>query len=145
MNHGDAAPLSADGIVPASFFSRGARLLQKKKKKYISTLPFFLLWHFMPRRQRSVSPSPPRRCPSLCHRPQRLTVHQFLHCLRAQRLHIAQLIVVYGPSHRIEFSLSRQPGVLVVAPLIECLDLQDLFWTGNDARFLFPGEVLPGL
>jgi hypothetical protein len=99
----------------------------------------------MPRRRRSVSPSPPRRCPSLRHCPQRLTVHQFLHHLCAQCHHIAQLIVVYGPSHRIEFSLSCQPGVLVIVTLIECLDLQDLFWKGNDARFLFPGDDLPGL
>ena len=38
MNHGDAAPLTADGIVPASFLLRRARL----KKKKIITLPFLL-------------------------------------------------------------------------------------------------------
>ena len=33
MNHGDAAPLAAGGIIPASFLSRGACIISKKKKK----------------------------------------------------------------------------------------------------------------
>ena len=35
MNHGDAAPLTADGIGSASFLSRGARLLSKKKNHFL--------------------------------------------------------------------------------------------------------------
>ena len=35
---------------------------------------------------------------------------------------------IFGPLHRIEFSLSRRPDVLVVATLEECLGLHDLFW-----------------
>ena len=34
MNHGDAAPLAAGGIIPASFLSRGACIISKKKKPY---------------------------------------------------------------------------------------------------------------
>jgi hypothetical protein len=30
VNHGDAAPIIADGIIPASFLPHGARLLKKK-------------------------------------------------------------------------------------------------------------------
>ena len=37
-NHGDAVPVAADGIVPASFLSRGARLYQHHQKN-----PRFLL------------------------------------------------------------------------------------------------------
>ena len=33
MNHGDAAPLAAGGIIPASIHSRGACIISKKKKK----------------------------------------------------------------------------------------------------------------
>ena len=101
----------------------------------------------MPRRRRSVSPSPPPRrfAPALRHRPPRLTLGQFLHRLDDQRQHIARLIVVFGPLHRIEFSLSRRPDVLVVASLADCLGLQDLFWRGDhDARFHFVDD-LPAL
>jgi hypothetical protein len=84
----------------------------------------------MPRRRRSVSPSPPPRrfAPALRHRPQRLTIHQFLRRLDDQRQHSTRLIVIFGPFHRIELSLSRRPDVLVVATLEDCLGLQDLFW-----------------
>jgi hypothetical protein len=39
VNHGDAAPLTADGIIPASFLSRGARLLSQKKSVPIPDNP----------------------------------------------------------------------------------------------------------
>ena len=91
----------------------------------------------MPRRRRSVSSSPPPRrlAPALRHRPQRLTRGQFLHRLFEQRQHIARLIVVFGPFHRIEFFLSSRPDVLIVATLVDCLGLQDIFWRAHDARF----------
>lgn len=100
----------------------------------------------MPQRRRSVSPSPPPRrlAPALRHRPQRLTRHQFLRRLDDQRQHLARLIVVFGPFHHIEFSLSRRPDVLVVATLEDCLGLQDLFWREHDARFHF-FDYLPAL
>ena len=37
MNHGDAAPLAAGGIIPASFLSRGACIISKKKKPTITS------------------------------------------------------------------------------------------------------------
>jgi hypothetical protein len=55
VNHGDAAPLAAGGIVPASFLSRGACIISKKKKKSLQSL--FSLSAFMPRRRRLPSPS----------------------------------------------------------------------------------------
>ena len=55
MNHGDAAPLAAGGIIPASFLSRGACIISKKKKKSLQSL--FSLSAFMPRRRRLPSPS----------------------------------------------------------------------------------------
>ena len=97
----------------------------------------------MPRRRRSVSPSPPPRrlAPALRHRPQRLTRGEFLNRLNAQRQHIARLIVVFGPFLRIQFSLSSRPDVLVVASLVDCLGLQDLFWREHDARFHFHDDL----
>ena len=121
MNHGDAAPLTVDGIIPASFLSRGARLLKKKK---IASL-FHRL--FMPRRRRSVSPSPTHLPPSLRHPPRRLMIHQFLHRLRDQNHHIIRLIGVYRPLHWVRYSLSHRPDVVVVSTLRECLGLQDIF------------------
>jgi len=61
VNHGDAAPLAAGGIIPASFLSRGACIISKKKKTLQSLLR---LSAFMPRRRRrlpspSIFPRPP--------------------------------------------------------------------------------------
>jgi hypothetical protein len=81
----------------------------------------------MPRRRRSVSPSPTRLPPSLRHPPRRLTIHQFLHRLCDQDHHIIWLIGVYGPLHRVRYSLSRRPDVVVVSTLWDCLGLQDIF------------------
>lgn len=104
----------------------------------------------MPRRRRSVSPSPPPRrfAPALRHRPPCLTPHQFLRRLGAQRQQIAQLIVVFGPSRRIQVRLSRRLDAVVTATLEVCLGLQDLFWGGfdkgdSDERFYF--SVRPAL
>ena len=44
MNHGDAAPLAAGGIIPASFLSRGACIISKKKKKHYYYNHFFVSW-----------------------------------------------------------------------------------------------------
>jgi hypothetical protein len=38
VNHGDAAPIIADGIIPASFLPHGARLLKNKIKLAASSL-----------------------------------------------------------------------------------------------------------
>ena len=59
MNHGDAAPLAAGGIIPASFLSRGACIISKKKKK--KTLQSLLLSAFGDRRlpSPSIFPRPP--------------------------------------------------------------------------------------
>jgi hypothetical protein len=38
VNHGDAAPLAAGGIIPASFLSRGACIISKKKKNTTTTI-----------------------------------------------------------------------------------------------------------
>ncbi len=81
----------------------------------------------MPRRCRSVSPSPKRLPPSLRHPPRRLTIHQFLHRLRDQNYHIIWLIGVYGPLHRVRYSLSRRPDIVVMSTLWDCLGLQDIF------------------
>ena len=81
----------------------------------------------MPRRRRSVSPSPTRLPPSLRHPPRRLTIHQCLHRLRDQNHHIICLIGAYGPLHRVRYSLSRRPDVVVVSTLRDCLGLQDIF------------------
>ena len=58
--------------------------------------------------------------------------HQFLRCLGAQRQQIAQLIVIFGPSRWIQFSLFHCPGVVVIATLEVCLGLQVFFWGGFD-------------
>ena len=123
MNHGDAAPLTAAGIVPASFLSRGARL-HKKKKNYTS----FLRRLLMPRRGRSGSLSPTRPPPYLRHRlpPRRLTIHQFLRRLRDQHHRIIRLIGEYGPLLRVRYSLSRHPEVPLESTLRDCLGLQDI-------------------
>ncbi len=54
VNHGDAAPIIADGIIPACFLPHGARLLKKKKK-----MPLPLRLPFLPRRCPQLSLSPP--------------------------------------------------------------------------------------
>jgi hypothetical protein len=41
VNHGDAAPIIADGIIPASFLPHGAGLLKKKKMAASSLSAFF--------------------------------------------------------------------------------------------------------
>ena len=58
MNHGDAAPLAAGCIIPASFLSRGACIISKKNKK---TLQSLLLSAFGDRRlpSPSIFPRPP--------------------------------------------------------------------------------------
>ncbi len=86
---------------------------------------------FMPRRRRSVSSSPMRLPTSLRHPHQRLMLHQFLHRLRAQHHYVAWLIGVFGPSHRIQYSLSRRPDVIVVSTLWDCLSLQRYFPRGS--------------
>ena len=96
---------------------RGAQLQNKQKK--IKT--------FMPRHRHLVSPSPTRLPPSLHHPHQRLTIDQFLHRLRVQHQHVAWLIGVFSPSHRIQYYLSFRPGVIVVSTLWDCLSLQDTF------------------
>ena len=52
---------------------------------------------------------------------------QFLHRLRDQDHHIIWLIGVYGPLHRVGYSLSRGPDVVIVSTLRDCLGLQDIF------------------
>jgi hypothetical protein len=96
-----------------------------KKKNYAS----FLRRLFMPRLGRSGSPSPTRPPPYLRHRlpPRRLTIHQFLRRLRAQHYRIVRLIGVYGPLHRVRYSLSRHPDVPLESALQDCLGLQDIF------------------
>ncbi len=81
----------------------------------------------MPRRHCLVSPPPTRIPPSLCHPHQRLTIHQFLHHLRAQQQRVAWLIGEFGPTHQIQYSLSCRPDVIVVSTLGDCLGLQDIF------------------
>jgi hypothetical protein len=54
-------------------------------------------------------------------------IHQFLHRLRDHNHHIIWLIVMYGPLHRVRYSLSRRPDVVVVSTLQDCLGLQDIF------------------
>ena len=56
MNHGDAAPLAAGGIIPASFLSRGACIISIKKKTLLLQSLLCLL-AFMPRRRQQL-PSP---------------------------------------------------------------------------------------
>ncbi len=42
MNHGDAAPIIADGIIPASFLPHGARLLKKNNGRFLFVCLFHL-------------------------------------------------------------------------------------------------------
>jgi hypothetical protein len=42
VNHGDAAPIIANGIIPASFLLHGARLLKKKKCRFLFVCLFCL-------------------------------------------------------------------------------------------------------
>ena len=82
---------------------------------------------FMPRRFRLVSPSLMPIPPSIHHPHQRLTIHQFLHRLHAQQQRVAWLIGKFGPTHQIQYSLSRCPEVIDVSTLGDCLSLQDIF------------------
>ncbi len=120
MNHGDAVPLTTDGIVPASFLSRGAR--SHKKKYYL--LP--LLRRYMPRRCRPVSP-PPIRClsPGLRHPPSLFAASRYLHRLRNQAHVVVRLIAALGPDHW-ENTLASHPDVVIDAALHDCLSLQEL-------------------
>ena len=68
MNHVDAIPLAAGGIVPASFLSCGARVIQKK---HISTIPSLSLGMYASASSVAFSlgflgfdPPPPSRPPS---------------------------------------------------------------------------------
>ncbi len=54
-------------------------------------------------------------------------IHQFLHRLCAQQQCVAWLIGIFGPAHRIQYSLSHRPDVSVVLTLWDCLSLQDIF------------------
>ena len=82
----------------------------------------------MPWRCRWVLPSPTRLPPpSLRHPPRRLTIHQFLRRLRDQERHISWLIGVFGPFHRVRYSLSSCPDVVVVSTRRDYIGLQDIF------------------
>jgi len=117
VNHRDAAPLTADGIVPASFLSRGARL---KKKKLLRFPPSSVFHASAPFGFTLPNASPPLR-----HPPRRLTIHQFRRRLRDQNYHVIWLIGMYGPLHRVRYSLSCRPDVVVVSTLRDCFGLQD--------------------
>ena len=99
MNHVDAIPLAAGGIVPASFLSRGARVIQKKT--HLNN-PFFVSRHvclgivgcllpWFPRIRPAASLPPPSP-PSKVDAPRIALL--FLH----QALIVQWLIIVLGPN-----------------------------------------------
>ena len=53
-------------------------------------------------------------------------VHQFLHRLCDQNQHVARLIVIFGPSQRVQFFLSRRTDIVIVSTLGDSLGLQDI-------------------
>ncbi len=120
MNHGDATPLTADGIVPASFLLRGARSHQKKN----DLLP--LLWRYMPRRCSPVSP-PLIRClsPGLRHPSLLFAALRYLHRLCNQARIVIRMIAALGSDHW-ENTLASRPDVVIDAALHDCLGLQEL-------------------
>ncbi len=120
MNHGDAAPLTVEGIVPASFLLRRVQSHQKKNLHP-------LLWRYMLWRCRPVSPSPIQRLPpGLRHPPLLFAASRYLHHLRNQACVIVQLIAALGPDHWVQYTLASRPDVVIVAALHDCLGLQEL-------------------
>jgi hypothetical protein len=119
VNHGDAAPLTTDSIVPASFLLRGAQSHQKK-----NLLP--LLRHYMPQRRCPVSPPPIRRLsPGLRHPPLLFAASRYLHRLCNQACVVVQLIAALDPDHR-ENTLASRPNMVIDAALHDCLGLNEL-------------------
>ncbi len=82
----------------------------------------------MPRRPRSVSPSPVRRLPpGLRHPPPPcLTTQQLIRRFDDQLCQVRQLIATFGPAYQVGFALPSHPNAVVVAPLHVCLGLQEL-------------------
>ena len=95
----------------------------------------------MPRRRlRSTSPPLDRRLtPGLRVNSHRLTTHQILHRIAAQRVHILWLISVYGPYRLVSFTLARRPNSIVVATLSECLSINSIITGGAVASFTLVG------
>jgi hypothetical protein len=96
--HGDATPLVADGIVPASFLSRGARILKKKNCSFL----FFgvschdaVVWILF-----LTGASPP----AFVTPPRQLTCHRVLHRLCDQAIILDRLIVALVPDFRVTYT-----------------------------------------
>ncbi len=112
MNHGDAAPLVADDIVPASFLSRGARI-SKKKKKESSFLFFGVSCHGAVVRILLLSGASPS---AFVTPPRQLTCHRVLHCLCDQAIILDRLIVALVPDFWVTYTPVAHPNSSAVLP-----------------------------
>jgi hypothetical protein len=122
VNHGDAAPLTADGIVPASFLSRRARSHQN-----IYIYICFLFSGVICLGVAALSlpllsdASPPAYVIPL----RFLQTSQYLHRLRNLARVVVRLIAALGPDHQ-KNTLTSRPDVVIDAALHDCLGLQEL-------------------
>ncbi len=111
MNHGDAAPLVADGIVPASFLSRGAWI--SKKKNNSSFLFFGVSCHGAVVRILLLTGASP---PAFVTPPWQLTCHRVLHRLSDQAIILDRLIVALVPDFWVTYTPVAHPDSSTVLP-----------------------------
>ena len=114
MTNGDAAPLVADSIVPASFLSRGARISKKKKKK--SSFLFFgvschsaVVWILL-----LTGASPP----AFVTPPRQLMRHRVLHRLCDQAIILDRPIVALAPDFWVTYTPIAHPDSSAVLPFL---------------------------